>query len=499
MRRKFKQKWQSLTIKKKIQTFTGAVCFVFVLSVIFNMWVLKYSFLDFNQILEENAQSIQLVQVLEEENRLFKAYVQQEDVTWEALEGAMECTNHAVFEMPFSYASIGENRYAQTWSLRSSYEVYQQKRNSFLEKGKTNPFYVKDLYELYEMQEYLLSYAKNLMTMTLEVGNEVYGKKIPGLFHMLWFVVILGSLIVVIIVKLSDVMNKTIISPVMKLVAMSKKIAGNDFFVEDVQVENEDELGELVHAFNKMKYATGEYITALENQRMTLDRLHEEELEKLEMEKQLESIHLRLLTSQINPHFLFNTLNVIAGMANLEDAETTEKMIRALSSLFRYNLKTPETEVALARELKVVEDYMYLQQMRFGNRIVSEISCEVDDERVLVPTFFLQPLVENAIIHGLAPKEEGGKIMIHIWEYGEALHITINDTGVGMEEEQLETLRKKLEGRDTNHQGIGLSNVYHRIMTLYQGSKVEVFSRKMEGTLIKIQIPIPMERKGKMT
>lgn len=91
------------------------------------------------------------------------------------------------------------------------------------------------------------------------------------------------------------------------------------------------------------KYATGEYIQALEEKRKTLDLLHEEELEKLETEKRLEMTKLELLKSQINPHFLFNTLNVIGGMASLEEAETTEKMIRALSALFRYNLKNQDT------------------------------------------------------------------------------------------------------------------------------------------------------------
>ena len=120
---------------------------------------------------------------------------------------------------------------------------------------------------------------------------------------------------------------------------------------------------------------------ALEEKRKTLDLLHEEELGKLETEKRLEMIKLELLKSQINPHFLFNTLNVISGMAKLEEAETTEKMFLALSSLFRYNLKTPEQSVPLAKELKVVADYMYLQQMRFGERIRYELNCKVEDRK----------------------------------------------------------------------------------------------------------------------
>lgn len=97
--------------------------------------------------------------------------------------------------------------------------------------------------------------------------------------------------------------------------------------------------------------------------------LHKEELERVEMEKQLEAARLEFLKSQINPHFLFNTLNMISCTAKLEKAGTTEKMIASLSSLFRYNLKMSEQVVFLEQELKIVDDYIYIQKMRFGGRI----------------------------------------------------------------------------------------------------------------------------------
>lgn len=272
----------------------------------------------------------------------------------------------------------------------------------------------------------------------------------------------------------------------------SKKIADNDFYTEDIRVENQDELGELVRAFNKMKFATGEYITALEEKRKTLDLLHSEELEKLAVENQLEIMKLELLKSQVNPHFLFNTLNVISGMANLEDAPTTEKMIKALSSLFRYNLKTSDFEVPLARELKVVEDYMYLQQMRFGERIGYDINSCVDNERVIVPAFTFQPLVENCIIHGLSQKEEGGKIRIRIFRKNNRLYIYIGDTGHGMETQELELLRENLrkhKEQDEGRTGIGLGNIYRRVYAMYQDGEMEIYSKINAGMVVKIVIP----------
>ena len=250
---------------------------------------------------------------------------------------------------------------------------------------------------------------------------------------------------------------------------------------------SEECLVNLVRAFNKMKYATGEYIQALEEKRKTLDLLHEEELEKLETEKRLEMTKLELLKSQINPHFLFNTLNVIGGMASLEEAETTEKMIRALSALFRYNLKNQDTEVCLSQELKIMEDYMYLQQMRFGDRITYRKDCSVDADKVIVPAFTFQPLVENAIIHGLSKKEEGGTVRVHIWQKDGFTLITIGDNGLGMDEAALMHLRGELEKED-GKTGIGLGNIFRRIRAMYQDGNVEIYSKKDVGTVVKIQI-----------
>lgn len=289
--------------------------------------------------------------------------------------------------------------------------------------------------------------------------------------------------------NLANLLHRTLITPIVNLVSFSKRIASNDFYIEDLEVENKDEMGDLVKAFNKMKFATSEYINTLEENRETLDLLHKEELEKLEIEKRLESTKLELLKNQINPHFLFNTLNVIGGMANLEEADTTEKMINALSSLFRYNLKTPDAETTLAQELRIARDYMYLQQMRFGSRIEYTMNCEVDMDTILVPTFTFQPLIENAIIHGISKKEEGGKIDVHIWEEDQFLMITVADTGIGMTQDDLSALRNAFQNGDTQRIGIGLGNIYKRIVSMYQNGNLEIDSIRGEGTTITITIP----------
>ena len=133
---------------------------------------------------------------------------------------------------------------------------------------------------------------------------------------------------------------------------------------------------------------------------------------------------------------------------------------------------------------------MYLQQMRFGTRITYELICDVKRDAVLVPPFIFQPLAENAIIHGLSPKESGGRILVHIRKEMENLFITVRDTGVGMEEEELSALLNSLTGEEMQTRGIGLKNVYERIKKLYRDSEFEISSNVGEGTTIQIRLDL---------
>lgn len=165
-------------------------------------------------------------------------------------------------------------------------------------------------------------------------------------------------------------------------------------------------MGELVAAFNVMKHSTRGYIETMRKNNEMQELLYKEEMERSNMEKQLNSARLELLKSQINPHFLFNTLNMIACTAKLEDAGDTEKMILSLGNLFRYNLKTTEQFVTLERELKIVEDYMYLQKMRFGSRIKYRLSLANGCSSSNDPSLSLQPIVESDLSM-VFPKRKG--------------------------------------------------------------------------------------------
>lgn len=490
MIKKLRSFWATRKIKTKISFFTGSVFVIVLFSIIFDAWIVRLFMFDFNDIMTDNMKGGQIVGAVDRETEAFTLYVRSGSVDSKTgLDEAIKSLKDSVESMNLDYKRLGDNRFSQLQSLKSLYTVYCDYRDEVISGGLEGREYVEKLYCVYDMQKYLYDYAGRYADTTLKEGNDRYNEILPVVFIIPAVTIIISILMFFAILEISRAMNKSVTEPVLKLADASRKIAANDFYIDDVRADNRDELGELITAFNKMKYATGEYIDALEEKREALDRLHAKELETLEAEKQLDAMNLELLKNQINPHFLFNTLNVIGGMANLESAPTTEKMAVALSSIFRYNLKTQEKEVLLSRELKVSDDYMYLQKMRFGERVKYEVNCEVDADGVMVPTFTLQPLLENAIIHGISPKISGGEVKVNIKRDGDLLVIEVWDTGKGISPEDLKDLRDSLYGKRNLGIGIGLGNIYRRLKSMYPGSDMKVDSVLGVGSKISILVP----------
>ena len=216
----------------------------------------------------------------------------------------------------------------------------------------------------------------------------------------------------------------------------------------------------------------------------------EVEMENLRISSALQASQLRLLQARINPHFLFNTLNMISCMARLEDAATTDRMILSLSGIFRYNLRTKAQEVWLEEELKVLEDYLYLQHMRFDGRMACRMDLKVDPAQVRIPSFTLQPVVENAFRHGLKEREEGGRILLRIWQTPEGVQVSIADNGKGMTEEELADLYRRIGDCEETGRGIGLGNISRRIRMLYgDEGDFRIHTRPGRGTVIRMTIP----------
>ena len=203
------------------------------------------------------------------------------------------------------------------------------------------------------------------------------------------------------------------------------------------------------------------------------------------------------LQSQINPHFLYNTLDGIRSEALMNHNDSIAKMVETLSRFFRYCISSQSDIITLRDEILNLNDYFYIQTYRFGDRFSLDIV--IDDERALetyMPKMVLQPLVENAIFHGLENKKNGGKVTIHSALASDVLYLWISDNGVGMSQEQLKELNHRLlhpgppqlaMGR---HGGIALANINTRIQLQF-GSEygIRISSVEQKGTDVEIRIP----------
>ncbi len=187
------------------------------------------------------------------------------------------------------------------------------------------------------------------------------------------------------------------------------------------------------------------------------------------------------LSSQINPHFLFNTLNTVSALIRI-DPDSARGVVLKLSNILRRLLRKHETFVPLREELAFIDDYLDIEVARFGQDnldIVKEIDS--DTLETFIPSMLLQPIVENSLKHGLAPKLEGGKIQLRTSRHDGRLHIEIQDNGAGISEEKLPHVYVE---------GIGLSNVRERLRVLYGDDfRLEIESHEGQGTIIRIDVP----------
>jgi two-component system, LytTR family, sensor kinase len=211
---------------------------------------------------------------------------------------------------------------------------------------------------------------------------------------------------------------------------------------------------------------------------------------KLEVqERLLLQARMEALQSQINPHFLFNTLNSVASLVRF-DQDTAREMILKLSKILRRLLKKGDSFVELREEFEFIDDYLDIEVIRFGRdklKVVKELAPASLD--VVVPTMLIQPIVENCIKHGLSPKISGGTIYLRSRIAAGTLIIEVEDDGVGIVEPGSEVSEWNTPQHGT---GIGMANVRERLEVLYSGSaRVEVESRTGAGTVVRIILPIP--------
>ena len=331
-----------------------------------------------------------------------------------------------------------------------------------------------NIYILTELIQDDIQYYIYYQTRYMEKVTDTLQKQIGR------FMVVCSILIAVLIavVAVSAVMIVSgILQPIRQLNSVTEKIAQGDFNAR-AQVNSDDEVAELAVSFNKMAG----------NMQSLIDKVKEDE-------RKMRKADLRLLQEQIQPHFLYNTLDTIVWLIESNEPDEAVTMVVTLSDFFREILSKGKEFISIKEEEKHISSYLQIQEMRYRDILEYDIQLDQVIYKYQILKLTLQPVVENAIYHVFKYKRAKGCIHIHGEKEGDIIRLTVRDDGVGMDEEELAQLRQQIEKPcQETEKGFGLANVNERIHMYFgyeYGMKIE--SEKGKGTTVEIVIPAILE------
>lgn len=299
-----------------------------------------------------------------------------------------------------------------------------------------------------------------------EVMRDV--RQMIGMYMVILVLVL--ALVLITVILISDMITK----PIIKLRNLMKKTEGGDLTVR-FQGNYEDEVNQLGRKFNHM----------LERMQELLDRVYEEEESKRQAQ-------LKIVQEQFKPHFLYNTLDTINWMARDHGAMDVVQLVEALTNVFRISLSKGKDYITLEEEIKYISNYLYIQKIRYGEKATYEIQAEESCMEVEVPKLILQPLVENAIYHGVKLKRGKGHLKVWVRREGDVVAMSVCDDGRGMNEAAVEKIRGILDGsmKAEENGSFGLYYVRERLRIKYQDRyTIQVESEENVGTEITLRIP----------
>jgi len=364
-------------------------------------------------------------------------------------------------------------------------------------RGRNIEEYLAHFSNSQKISGYIDMYINDLLYNKLATGSKQYETTALRMNFILGInaVILIASLLLNMLLALY--LTYRITKPLVRLAQAAKSIAQEDYNIAAVSVGTNDEIAVLTQAFNQMVDSIRNHIAKLIQQKKTEERLREQEIQNLTMKNLLKEAELKALQAQINPHFFFNTLNHAAQLAMIEGADASSTFIQKAAELFRYSLKGLDQPVTLADEISNVQSYSYILKARFSDRVdvyfnVNELLLDT-----MMPGLIIQPVVENALIHGIEGLDRKGLIYLNVQYSAQNILIDVIDNGRGMnEQKKAEILAIRLDpekARGYHTTGLGLRNVVERLMLFYNVSDasevMEIYSQEGAGTRVVLKLP----------
>ncbi len=341
-------------------------------------------------------------------------------------------------------------------------------------------------------------YINSLNSERFQVNSETFSiltKRLERQENRLHAVLLV---VMVAVVAAFAFLSSMILKPLRNLAKAANEMAAGNLEQEALPVETGDEIGIMTDAFNQMVASIRDYIRQTRENLLREQALREKELL---MEGHLKDARLKYLQAQINPHFLFNTLNACAQLAMMEGAEKTEELLDNTAAFFRYNARRDDRDTTLRDEVGLVDNYIYISKVRFGDSFFFEKDIDDSVLDLQVPSMILQPLIENSFKYGIRDLDLPGRIELSIRRVGDWAEISVWDNGKGMTQDKIREIlaghaheaAESKYAQDSN--GVGIWNVRERLRLYFADrSTFEISSDGPDtGTEILIRIPIGKE------
>lgn len=370
--------------------------------------------------------------------------------------------------------------------------IIQAKRGRNVEK------YASLYDEASELYDEVNTFIYSLNNDQFKTNSATYQALVKSMRYMEMITITVLFLVLFGNVSLIVMSTKLITEPLKLLAETADEVAKGNFEVQQLPVKQMDEVGIVTGAFNQMVTSIRTYIEQL---RETLERENQLREREFLMQNHLKDAQLKYLQAQINPHFLFNTLNAGAQLAMMEDAEKTEQFLLNVSEFFRYNVRKDDQPVTLGEEIRLVDNYVYILNVRFAGEILFEKDVDESLHTIPVPGMILQPLVENAVNYGIRNIDWKGRIELTVCRRGDRISISVWDNGAGMTKERIaQVLSGEIveEAPASNSNGVGMRNVIERLKLFFNDqAQMDIYSEGLNmGTEVVITIPYSKEEES---
>ncbi len=392
--------------------------------------------------------------------------------------------NESILEK--SYKSLMTEEGSEVFICTREGDVISHPNKNMIGINIKNKPYIESILASKEKQGYISYQEGGVEKVAIYSTSDVSGwklvKAVPTAYlykeimQIQGHITVFGIVYFIITITLGLFLAARVTSPIEKLMKLMKKVEKGNLDIH-AEITSEDEIGQLSSSFNNM----------IDNMNFMMNKNIEEERQKKEME-------IEVLRAQINPHFLYNTLNTIKWMAKIQGSTSISNAVNALIKLLRVSISIGKEKISLSDEISYVQNYLVIQRLRFSEKFDIEYLIDETCLNCLVPKLILQPIVENSLIY--STDEEGLeplRIVIRAYIEEAVLYISVEDNGPGISKDILDNILTRKQGID-KFSTVGLNNINQRIK-LHYGEEygIEIQSKVEEGTLVLIRLPMNRE------